>query len=206
MFRWNFRIAPLLIAAFAAAGCVEENRLVIGPGDEGDEPREEESAFERSDLDGDGQIDPPEFMLAAGNGTVLGDYDANRNAFVDRREFNEATFNRFDVDGDVFIDEKEFDDGRDGFFGTDERFDDNFDDFDGDLDTRLDIEEFEPAVGRYVDTFDENGDGVADSDEFGRSMFDLFDRSGDGFVDDGEFNTWWEADTRVNDTGGTGPF
>lgn len=176
-YRWILGVA--LVAGWMV-GCGDDNDdLEVGS--------DALTAFERVDTDTDGLISGDEFNAGLGDGFVFVDFDTNVDTFVARDEFNIAVFNRFDSDRNLFIDEKEFDGGRDDFFGDDELFEDDFDGFDDDFDRRLGFLEFEPAVANYVDSFDEDFDDRLDTDEFGRGMFGILDRNDDDFLDDEEF-------------------
>lgn len=100
---------------------------------------------------------------------VYGDWDEDRNASLDDREFSNAWggseyYSRWDTNNDGFVDEAEWTAGRDTNM---QGYDGAYGDWDNDADNRL------------------------SEDEFREGIYGFYDRDGDRMINEEEYNSWY---------------
>lgn len=147
-----------------------------------------EADFAEWDADEDGVINEAEYAWGFENDEILEKWDANEDEALDEDEFGEMFYTIFDADKDDRLTVAEFDRGVDSFFGEQAvnlsvpRWDANGDDI-------ISRDEFSQTAGdgELFLTFDDNRDGVLESDEMEDGLFDAADRDADDELDDDEF-------------------
>lgn len=147
----------------------------------------QDNAFEDYDADRDAYIDRDEFYDR--NTEDFDQWDTNLDETVDEREFYDYQFDRLDVDRDRNLSPEEWEIGYDNVYGDYFEYRD-FNQYDRDRNQMLTEDEFDDTMRdtyMYSD-FDTNRDRRVDTDELTEGIYNRMDRNQDDRIDRDEFD------------------
>lgn len=157
--------------------------------------------FERYDLNDDDQWDEEEF------GSFYSDdyyntWDSDEDTQIEENEFYDNTFENTDDNNNNGINEEEFEDGSNDMFG-DYADTADFGTFDEDNDGIVDSNEWNEGFAdtNWFSDYDANNDEYLDNNELNDGVFDNWDNNSDGYLDENEiYDNDNFYDTGVSDT------
>lgn len=147
------------------------------------------STFADFDSNGDNSLDRNEFETSFNNN--FADSDADGDGNLNQDEFNSANFLNADADKDGSVTQAEFDAGVDGMFGA-YAVSEDFGTFDTDGDGVLNNEEFGTGFSGtdQFGNYDANSDSSLTDTEINDGLYGDFDTNADGMIDETEFGRY----------------
>lgn len=145
-------------------------------------------AFADFDENSDGFLDEGEVSGIYENNFNV--WDADNDGTLNEEEFLNTTFTNTDTNNDDQISQEEWDTGYAAFFGN--WTEDDFATFDEDGDGMLDNDEWNNvfADSEWFETFDEDNNSMLTEEEWDTGLFNDWDTDDSGMIDENEFNVF----------------
>ena len=122
-------------------------------------------------------------------------WNANGDQVVDRTEFAQGFFATIDKDDDDILNNQEWQNAQEAYFGSDDMADyQTLDVWDQDGDELVQPEEFAQVLEQtdYFAEWDEDGSDQLEEGEVAEGVFAMWDTDGNGVIEAEEYTDWFE--------------